>query len=29
MFRLKANERKWSLTNQRLTGLQFEVREAI
>jgi hypothetical protein len=29
MFRLKANERKWSLTGTRLTGLQFEVREAI
>ena len=29
LFRLKSNQRKWSITASRLYGLQFEIREAL
>lgn len=29
LFRLKASTRKWTITDQRMHGLQFEIREAI
>ena len=29
LFRLKANQRKWSVTDARVYGVQFEIREAL